>query len=142
MHTRWSQCTRVEASAHALKRPRKFQTKIDLGQNLSDVQYSCVAGDHCPALIEKKAASSDDWAGAPPCLITLVSQGVGENRRNECLFQVGIYLRQRFPEELETKLDYYNLTYFKPPLPSKEVQTLLGQVSDRKNYFFMLTKLC
>jgi len=87
-------------------------------------------------VIEKKAASSDDWAGAPPCLITLVSQGVGENRRNECLFQVGIYLRQRFPEELETKLDYYNLTYFKPPLASKEVQTLLGQVSDRKNYFF------
>ena len=48
---------------------------------------------------------------------------------------IGIYLRQRFPEELETKLDYYNLKYFKPPLPSKEVQTLLKQVEDRKNYF-------
>jgi len=87
-------------------------------------------------VIEKPAAKNDDWKGAPPCLITLVSQGVEESKRNECLFQVGIYLRQRFPDELEDKLDYYNLTYFKPPLPSKEVQTLLGQVSDRKNYFF------
>ena len=45
------------ASAHALKRPRKIETKIGLGQKSSDVQYSCVAGDHCPALIEKKAAT-------------------------------------------------------------------------------------
>jgi hypothetical protein len=87
--------------------------------------------------IKKKERDSDDWKGAPPCLVTLASRGFAQGSRNESLFQVGIYLRQRFQEsELEDKLDYYNLKYFQPPLRSKEVQTLLKQVSDRKNYFY------
>ena len=51
------------------------------------------------------------------------------------MFQLGIYLRQRFPEKLEEKLDEYNIKYFKPPLPSREVLTIFKQV-DRKKYFY------
>jgi len=51
------------------------------------------------------------------------------------LFQMGIYLRNRFPNELEDKLDEYNRKYFKPPLPSREVQTIFKQVQDSK-YFY------
>ena len=51
------------------------------------------------------------------------------------MFQLGVYLRQRFPEQLETKLDYYNTKYFSPPLPSREVLTILKQVEDKK-YFY------
>ena len=88
-------------------------------------------------VIEKKERSNDDFKDAPPCLVTLASQGFAEGSRNECLFQLGIYARQRFEEsELEDKLDYYNTTYFNPPLKSREVQTILGQISDKKNYFF------
>jgi len=87
--------------------------------------------------IKKKERENTDWKGAPPCLVTLASRGFAQGSRNECLFQVGIYLRQRFQDtELEQKLDEYNLKYFHPPLPSKEVQTLLNQVSDKKNYFY------
>jgi len=88
-------------------------------------------------VIKKKERENTDWKGAPPCLVTLASRGFAQGSRNECLFQVGIYLRQRFQDtELEQKLDEYNLKYFHPPLPSKEVQTLLNQVSDKKNYFY------
>ena len=59
-------------------------------------------------VIEKKERSNDDFKDAPPCLVTLASQGFAEGSRNECLFQLGIYARQRFEEsELEDKLDNY-----------------------------------
>ena len=58
--------------------------------------------------IKKKERENTDWKGAPPCLVTLASRGFGQGSRNECLFQVGIYLRQRFQDtELEQKLDEY-----------------------------------
>jgi len=79
--------------------------------------------------------SNDDFKNAPPCLVTLASQGFAEGSRNMAMFQLGVYLRQRFPEQLETKLDYYNSKYFSPPLPSREVLTILKQVEDKK-YFY------
>ena len=78
---------------------------------------------------------NDDFKGAPPCLITLASDGFPEGSRNTSLFQLGIYLRERFPEKLEEKLDYYNSKYFTPPLPSREVLTIFKQVEDKK-YFY------
>ena len=81
------------------------------------------------------AKKNDDFKGAPPCLVTLASQGFPEGSRNMALFQLGIYLRERFPEKLEEKLDYYNSKYFKPPLPSREVLTIFKQVEDKK-YFY------
>ena len=81
---------------------------------------------------EKK---NDDFKNAPPCLVTLASQGFAEGSRNMAMFQLGVYLRQRYPEQLETKLDYYNTKYFSPPLPSREVLTILKQVEDKK-YFY------
>ena len=65
-------------------------------------------------VIEKPVTekSNDDFKNAPPCLITLASQGFSEGSRNQCMFQLGVYLRQRFPNQLEAKLDYYNSKYF------------------------------
>ena len=88
-------------------------------------------------VIEKPVGQkkNDDFKGAPPCLVTLASEGFSQGSRNMALFQLGIYLRQRFPEKLEEKLDYYNSKYFKPPLASREVLTIFKQVEDEK-YFF------
>ena len=83
-------------------------------------------------ITEKK---NNDFKGAPPCLVTLASQGFPEGSRNMALFQLGVYLRERFPEKLEEKLDYYNSKYFSPPLPSREVLTIFKQVEDKK-YFY------
>ena len=88
-------------------------------------------------VIEKPTTNKkdDDFKGAPPCLITLASDGFPEGSRNMALFQLGVYLRQRFPEELEKKIDEYNAKYFKPPLVSREVLTIYKQVEDKK-YFY------
>jgi len=86
-------------------------------------------------VIPKTIDTKEDFKGAPPCIITLAEQGFSEGSRNQCLFQVGVYLRQRFPDKIEQKLDEYNSKYFKPPLPSREVLTILKQVHDKK-YFY------
>jgi len=85
--------------------------------------------------IPKTVDTREDFKGAPPCIVTLAEQGFSEGSRNQCLFQVGIYLRERFPDEVEAKLDEYNTKYFKPPLPSREVLTICKQVGDDK-YFY------
>ena len=95
---------------------------IELGMFITHYE-SKVVSNLGMVVIDKPVTekSNDDFKGAPPCLITLASQGFAEGSRNQCLFQLGIYLRQRFPDQLEQKLDQYNTKYFNPPLPSREV---------------------
>jgi hypothetical protein len=89
-------------------------------------------------IIEKKPVQkSDDFKGAPPCLINfLQNDKFIEGMRNQIMFQLGVYLRLRFPKDLEKKMDEYNLKYFSPPLPSKEIQTLFKQVENSDRYFY------
>ena len=109
---------------------------IELGMFIKHYE-SKVVSNLGMVIIDKPVTekSNDDFKGAPPCLITLASQGFAEGSRNMALFQLGIYLRERFPEKLEEKLDYYNSKYFTPPLPSREVLTIFKQVEDKK-YFY------
>ena len=101
-------------------------------------QYKRKVVSHLNMLVIEKPVSeknNNDFKGSPPCLITLASRGFGEGSRNEAMFQLGIYLRERFPNQLEDKMDEYNTKYFNPPLPSREVQTIFKQVEDKK-YFY------
>ena len=50
--------------------------------------------------IEKLNKSNEILPGGPPCLQQLLSQGpLGEGGRNNGLFNIGVYLRKRFPDE-------------------------------------------
>ena len=78
----------------------------------------------------------EDFKHAPPCLTKLCADKLGSGQRNEGLFQIGIYLRQRFPDELEAKLLEYNAKYCDPQVNVKELQNIFKQVSNDKKYFF------
>jgi|TARA_R100001244_G_scaffold57581_1_gene48784 hypothetical protein len=99
------------------------------------------------AAIEKPTTKkkNDDFKEAPPCLVTLASEGFMEGTKNErpgrnvSMLQLGVYLNQRFPDTLEDKLDKYNNKYFKPPLPSREVQKIFSQIKKEK-YFYKCPK--
>ena len=81
-------------------------------------------------VIEKTADQNlkEDFKDAPPCLQTLAFQGFIDGQRNISMFQLGIYLRQRFPTQLEQKINEYNIKYMKPPLGFNEIGTLFKQV--------------
>jgi len=84
--------------------------------------------------IKKLNKSNEILPGGPPCLQDLLSQGaLGEGSRNNGLFNIGVYLRKRFPEEWQDKLEQYNDDYIDPPLKPREFTTVLESL-DKKTY--------
>jgi len=73
-------------------------------------------------IIPTKEDDNDLLKGAPPCLITLLSDGVPKGKRNDTMFNVGVYLRKRFPKEWKGKMNVYNQQFMKPPLDDKEIE--------------------
>ena len=84
--------------------------------------------------IKKLNKSNEILPGGPPCLQELLSKGaLGEGSRNNGLFNLGVYLRKRFPEDWQDKLEEYNDEYIDPPLKPREFTTVL-QSLDKKTY--------
>ena len=78
--------------------------------------------------------TEEDWfEDGPPCLKILSGFGFPEGFRNEALFNVAIYLKKRFPDQLDTKLQEYNVRFMKPPLPTGEVTAVLKSIQ-KKDY--------
>jgi hypothetical protein len=77
-----------------------------------------------------------DWFNdGPPCLQHLHKEGFTEGSRNNGLFNVGVYLRNKNPNGWERDLLAYNNEEMADPLPSREVQGLADNVR-RKEYAF------
>ena len=72
---------------------------------------------------------------APPCIQHLVVQGFPKGTRNSGLFNVGVFLRKKYPDEWEKRLEQTNLDYMQPPLGAQEVLTI-GKQLKRKDYFY------
>ena len=94
-------------------------------ESLDEIDLKC---------IKKLNKSNEILPGGPPCLQQLLSQGaLGEGGRNNGLFNIGVYLRKRFPEEWQEKLEEYNDEYLEPPLKPREFTTVLSSL-DKKSY--------
>jgi hypothetical protein len=86
------------------------------------------------SFIKKVNKSNEILPGGPPCLQDLLSQGaLGEGGRNNGLFNIGVYLRKRFPDEWQEKLEEYNDEYLDPPLKPREFTSVLNSL-DKKTY--------
>ena len=82
----------------------------------------------------------EDWfEDGPPCLKILSGFGFPEGFRNEALFSVGIYLKKRFPNELDGKLQEYNVRFMKPPLDAGEVMSTIKSLQ-KKDYNYKCTQ--
>ena len=78
---------------------------------------------------------TDLFKGMPPCLVTLLSDGVPDGQRNNCMYNVGVYLKKRYPdkEEWQSHMFTYNKQFMTPPLDATEINTLIGSI-DSKDY--------
>jgi len=85
--------------------------------------------------IQIPSGVKDLFEEAPPCLQTLAVQGFEEGGRNNALFDIGVYLRKRYGDDWEERLDEYNSTFMQPPLASKEVQQIVKHLK-KKTYFY------
>ena len=93
-----------------------------------------------PSELERLEASplteTMDWLDqAPPCIQHLVVQGFPKGSRNSGLFNVGVFLRKKFADDWEKRLEDINIKYMQPPLGAQEVLTVAKQLQ-RKDYFY------
>lgn len=66
----------------------------------------------------------------PPCLQTLESQGgFVSGTKKEGMFSVAVYLRKRFPDDWQRRVDEYNIPMAK--ILSDEIQGIIKQVSKK-----------
>jgi len=101
-------------------------------------------------LAEKKAVDNDELEAihleshelleeAPPCLQSLARSGFPEGQRNNGLFNIGVYVRERYGDEnISTHLDEMNQAFMDPPLGAKEVTTI-GKTVGKKKYYYKCT---
>ena len=77
-----------------------------------------------------------DWLDqAPPCIQHLVIQGFPKGTRNSGLFNVGVFLRKKYADDCEKRVEDINIQYMQPQLGAQEVLTVVKQLK-RKDYFY------
>ena len=82
----------------------------------------------------------NDWfKEGPICLRTMATFGFVEGQRNNTLHEIGLYLKKRFSDIWEDKLELYNNHWFKDlqggPLGAQEVLTIKNSLK-KKEYFY------
>lgn len=71
--------------------------------------------------------------GMPPCLSYFFHSGAGEGSRNEVLYSMGVFAKKSDRPDLEDFLYQMNFKMIDPPLPTREIKTLLNSLR-LKNY--------
>jgi len=85
---------------------------------------------------EKKAEETlgiQEFKDGPPCLQQLATEKVSHGSRNEFLFMMTTYLKQKYPDDWKDQLDRINREYIEDPLNSEEV-IAIKRSTDKKDY--------
>ena len=69
----------------------------------------------------------------PPCLSTLMAQGIPEGGRDNTLYQYAVYAKKKWPDNWKEKIDEFNHDYMEKPLSSAQVQKTITQ-HEKKDY--------
>ena len=98
-------------------------------------KYSLTEKELVNLKISETDNTDDFLKGAPPCLQTILKDGMPEGGRNDMMYNIGVYLKKRFPNEWEAKMYIYNEKYMKPPLKHTEMTKSIESVG-KKDYLY------
>jgi hypothetical protein len=98
-------------------------------------KYSLTEKELVNLKISETDNTDDFLKGAPPCLQTILKDGMPEGGRNDMMYNIGVYLKKRFPNEWESKMYVYNEKYMKPPLKHTEMTKSIESVG-KKDYLY------
>lgn len=96
-------------------------------------KYSLTEKDLFNLKVNEISDSDEFLKGAPPCLQAILKDGMAQGGRNTMMYNVGVYLKKRFPNEWQTKMVIYDQQYMKPALGHSEIQNLINSVN-KKDY--------
>ena len=97
--------------------------------------YSLTEKELVNLKISETDNTDDLLKGAPPCLQTILKDGMPEGGRNDMMYNIGVYLKKRFPNEWESKMYIYNEQYMKPPLKHPEMTKSIESLG-KKDYLY------
>ena len=69
----------------------------------------------------------------PPCLATLMSQGIPPGGRDNTLYQYAVYAKKKWPDDWSAKIEEFNHKYMETPLPAQQVLKTIRQ-HEKKDY--------
>jgi hypothetical protein len=98
-------------------------------------KYALTEKDLFNLKISETDNTDDLLKGAPPCLQTILKDGMPEGGRNDMMYNIGVYLKKRFPNEWESKMYIYNEQYMKPPLKHPEMTKSIESLG-KKDYLY------
>jgi hypothetical protein len=98
-------------------------------------KYSLTEKELVNLKISETDNTDDFLKGAPPCLQTILKDGMPEGGRNDMMYNIGVYLKKRFPNEWESKMYVYNEQYMKPPLQHTEMTKSIESLG-KKDYLY------
>lgn len=114
------------------------------GKPLSTVQFLDLA--YKVRLTEEEFLSVEvdvgggDFDDGPPCLQLITKNGgAPEGTRNNTMFAVAVYCRNKWEDDWQNKVEEFNSRIMTPPLKSKEIQTIVRSAG-RKEYYYPCTK--
>jgi hypothetical protein len=76
--------------------------------------------------------SSDEHDEAPPCIQSMIANGVGRGQRNEALYNMVIYLKKAYPETWKDKAFDLNSKVFEVPLEHSEAKKTITSAGRRE----------
>jgi hypothetical protein len=69
----------------------------------------------------------------PPCLSTLMSQGIPPGGRDNTLYQYAVYAKKKWPDDWSAKIEEFNYKYMETPLSAQQVLKTIKQ-HEKKDY--------
>jgi hypothetical protein len=103
---------------------------LSLTEFLDTVQY----WDGVDTAVEH--APTNGQATMPPCLVQIMKEGLSQGYRNTGLLNYAIFFRKSSPKTWEEKLRAHNQEHVEPPLPEKELESII-QSAGKTRYQYL-----
>ena len=73
--------------------------------------------------IKSQELTDKDLDGCPPCIKVLCTMGFPQGTRNNGLFNIGVFLRKKFADDWEKRVEQKNFDYMKPPWCNRSINS-------------------
>lgn len=92
--------------------------------------YRRLSASVIPLAVMNELTDEGDFANGPPCLFPLqrLYSAKGWENRNLYLYQLGVFLRYKYPADWQDRLRQYNAEVIAPSLAGAEVEALIGSL--------------
>lgn len=106
----------------------------------SDIGFRVREIERAAKSVAKDDAPSDEqWEGAPPCIVTMLTDGIEEGGRNNALTHITVYLRRAFPDDWQLMLMDINDEHVHPKMSSSDIK-LISKSVDRSGFHYMCSQ--